>query len=179
MAIAISGTTLTFNDGSGQSTAGFGNMTVLTSNTSWTVPTGVTKCKVTVVGAGGAFQDGNAAGGGGGTSIKLVTGLTPGGTVSVTVGLGVNGSTGGTSSFGSHCSATGGRYGSVGYGGTGTGGDLNMRGGSGDAYYGGSTFFAGRSNQDPSGGYTPSPYGGGSINGSSSGGASGVVVIEY
>ena len=125
---------------------------VFTSSGTFTVPAGVTQVKVTVAGGGGS--GGNArststptprgtnvgsayggGGGGGGVTIKYVTGLTPGGTVSVTVG-----GSSGTSSFGAFCSATGGGTAAAGVGnsstaggagGTGSGGDINITGGVG------------------------------------------------
>lgn len=76
-----------------------------TSSGSFTVPEGVTSVKVTVVGGGGGGSDGSAA------------------------------TSGGTSSFGAHCSATGGAgapnvstTSSPGSGGTGSGGDINVTG---------------------------------------------------
>ena len=79
-------------------------------------------------------------GGAGGTAIKVID-VTSISSVSVTVGGGGTGApngtlstnTGGTSSFGTHCSATGGdRYGGnwgvAGGGGTATGGDINISG---------------------------------------------------
>ena len=107
-----------------------------------------------VLGAGGG-------GGAGGTAIKLIDGASVGSTETITIGTGGaggvamnDGTAGGTSSFGSHCSATGGAGGAhagtshtsvsavnrphVGYhggGGVGTGGDLNLRGGSADKVY--------------------------------------------
>ena len=131
---------------------------VFTSSGTFTVPDGVTRVKVTVAGGGG--NGGNAranfqpsprgggvtsaaggGGGGGGIAIKFVTGLTPGGTVSVTVG-----GAAGTSSFGAFVSATGGgsaaaangvpggggtSFTAGGAGGTGSGGDINITGGAG------------------------------------------------
>ena len=80
-----------------------------TSPGTFTVPSGVTQAKVTVI-AGGGGGGGNiigyggifgGVGGAGGLNINYVTGLTPGGTVSVTVGSGGNPSgAGGTSTFG-------------------------------------------------------------------------------
>lgn len=82
---------------------------VFTASGTWTKPTGLKWAKVTVVG-----------GCGGGTSTSGAPGA------------------GGTSSFGSHCSATGGGggvtsgNGAGGSGGTGSGGDLNVSGQNGD-----------------------------------------------
>jgi hypothetical protein len=114
---------------------------VFTSSGTFTVPAGITAVKVTVVGGGGGgatvSSGGNAGGGGGGggVSIRYVTGLTPSGTVSVTVGsLGSASTGGGTSSFGSSASATGGGGGSGGTGGaggSGSSGDINITGGAG------------------------------------------------
>jgi len=120
------------------------NGQVFTSSGTFTVPTGVTSVKVTVVGGGGnggnasattgraSSTGGGGGGGGGGVAVQFITGLTPGGTVSVTVG-GISG----TSSFGAFCSATGGASaaassGSVasagGVGGTGSGGNFSYTG---------------------------------------------------
>ena len=119
---------------------------VFTSSGTFTIPTGVTAVKVTVVGGGGGGASVSTGtygggGGGGGVAVKNITGLTPGGTVSVTVGGGGAASAaGGTSSFGAYCSATGGAAGgtigvfAVGAaGGVGSGGDLNITGGLGNA----------------------------------------------
>lgn len=110
----------------------------------WTVPSGVTKVYVEVIGGGGgggkrsitsALGAGGGAGGGG-ISRKLVN-VTPGTIIPVTVGVGgagataitTVGATGGSSSFGSHCSASGGfgggSGGGGGTGGVGSGGDFN------------------------------------------------------
>lgn len=131
---------------------GFINMLVVTSTQNWVVPAGVTAAKVTVVGAGGAGggcnnSTGAMRGGGGrsgGVAIKYITGLTPGSTVACTIGAGgtgvVNGSgnSGGTTSFGAYCSATGGGGGSANInvntytasvsGGSGASGDINITG---------------------------------------------------
>lgn len=130
---------------------GMGGQVFSTPGTSnFTVPAGVTAVKVTVVGGGGGggsarggcSTGAGGGGGGGGLSIKYVTGLTPGSTVSVTVGAagtagasGSGGGTGGTSSFGAFCSATGGGGGGAvasggagtrGTQGSGSGGDINL-----------------------------------------------------
>lgn len=89
---------------------------VFTSSGTWSKPSGCAYVEVIVIGGGG---------GGGSRS----------GTTSV------NGSNGGSSSFGSHCSSTGGAGGNaLGYnyttiiGGIGSGGDINIRGGSGNGF---------------------------------------------
>lgn len=128
-----------------------------TGTSTFTVPAGVTAVKVTVVaggGGGGGPQavsgvSASGGGGGGGTAIEWITGLTPGNTVTVTVGAGgtvsagASGGTGGTSSFGAFCSATGGaggvggfNYGAGGAAGTATGGNFNIPGGAGAAAVG-------------------------------------------
>ena len=123
-----------------------------TGTSTFTVPAGVTAVKVTVVAGGGggggpsALGRAGGGGGGGGTASEWVTGLTPGGTVTVTVGAGgtvsagATGGTGGTSSFGAFCSATGGAggvggnvFGGGGAAGTATGGNFNIPGGAGSA----------------------------------------------
>jgi hypothetical protein len=75
------------------------NHQVFTSNGTFTIPTGITAVKVTVVGGGGAgggSTGANMGGGGasGGCGIKWLTGLTPGNTLSVTVGTGGSGASG-------------------------------------------------------------------------------------
>lgn len=102
-------------------TTGLSGMRVFTAGGTWTVPDGVTAARVICVGGGGGSGATNSSvavggcGGGGGYSEKIVTGLTPGEEVTVTVGAGGtagtsggNGGAGGTSSFGSHVSAPGG-----------------------------------------------------------------------
>ena len=72
------------------------NVQVFTSSSTFTIPTGVTKVKVTVVGGGGGgggatVSCGNAAGGGGAagsTAFKWLTSLTQSNTIGVTVGAG-------------------------------------------------------------------------------------------
>lgn len=137
-----------------------GRTQVFTAGGTFTVPAGVTSVEVegwSGGGAGGASNNSTAggtlvgnpgAGGGAGAYFyKRITGLTPGATETVTVGAGgagasgAGGGMGGTTSFGSHASATGGLGGSFGSstvanggaGGAATGGDLNIAGGQGGA----------------------------------------------
>jgi hypothetical protein len=204
------GSGLTITSGVLSSTAGgFGNMQVFTSSGTFTVPAGVTKVKVHVTGGGGgATMEPGTAGGGGGTAIKIISGLTPGASITVTVGGGggpassYNGSgtggTGGTSSFGGYCSATGGAGGvSVsqkgGAGGIGSNGDLNLAGDpgfggdadSGPNPNGGSSFWGGGAlGWDGSSTGNGRNYGGGggATNlgaGTGGAGSGGVVVVEY
>lgn len=136
--------------------------------------------EVEVIGGGGSgggcastttANSSGSGGGGGGYSYKKIANASVGTTETVTVGAGGgaatagnnNGNAGGTTSFGSHCQATGGAAGSGGAsggsnsaggdGGVGSSGDINLSGGKG----GGA-----RSNLDPSNSTVPTPYGGGS-----------------
>jgi len=139
------------------------SQSVFTSASTFTIPTGKTTLKVTVVGGGGGTGSANpqsscqvnasGGGGGGGASITYLTGLTPGNTLTVTVGNGgtagttnaASGGTGGTSSIASGTqtittvSATGGGgspavnqntsiNGAGGSAGTGSGGSANISG---------------------------------------------------
>lgn len=106
-------------------------MQVFTSNGTFYVPDGVTRVKATVVGGGaGGGSLSSRGGGGAGVSIKNISGLTPGAAIAVTVGAaGSGGVNGNSSSFGSYCAASGGF--ANGNGGTATGGDINLVGGSG------------------------------------------------
>lgn len=91
---------------------GLGGMQVFTSNGTFTIPAGKTTVKATVVGGGaggGSVNTGTtyagAGGGGGGTAIKYLTGLTPGNTISVTVGAGGSGGTSGGNGSSGGCSS--------------------------------------------------------------------------
>jgi hypothetical protein len=103
---------------------------LFSANGTFTVPAGVTSLRVTVVGGGGLKScccchctEYALSGGSGGAAIKIINGLTPGQTISVTVG-----GVGGTSSFGTYCSATGAINGSPGVG---VNGDVDLNGSQG------------------------------------------------
>lgn len=129
---------------------GFSQIQTFNSSGTFVVPTGVTRVRATVIGAGGAggthASIPSGGGGAGGQAIRIISGLTPGAAISVTVGAsgvapsggatGVGG-TGGSSSFGVYVSATGGQGGGGGSatttaagggGGYGVGGDVNYAG---------------------------------------------------
>lgn len=120
-----------------------------TASGTWTKPAGVTQIRVQLVGGGGG-SGGNAESGGAGGYCEKIIDVTSVTSVAITVGLGGNSSTynvvnypGGTTSFGSFCSASGGG-GSCpvvsrhcgGVGGLGVGGDLNLYGGGGTGHDG-------------------------------------------
>lgn len=141
--------------------AGFARITRFTASGNWTVPAGVTRARVRVWGGGGGGGGNGTAGaggggGGGGYAEDIITGLTPGASITITVGAGGtagantgtassnNGGAGGTSSFGASLSATGGSggggsassAGAAGTGGSGSGGGsgaILATGGSGSA----------------------------------------------
>ena len=162
---------------------------LFTTSGNFTVPPGVSRVRVTVVGGGssGGFFDGGESGtpsyliggSGGGTAIKVISGLTAGQVIPVTVGAGGVPSPGtgigGTSSFGAFCSATGGGA----TGGNGVGGDINLPGGVGQTVpinQGVGSSMAGGSALSAAS-RAAAIYGGAS--GSSSAGAQGVVIVEY
>ena len=94
---------------------GFSNMAVFTSDTTWTIPAGITKIKATLVGGGGAggsatyVTDGN---GGAGVGSYLTSGTQT--ITQIYAGPGIGGAPGGTTPQGA--------------GGNATGGDLNIKG---------------------------------------------------
>lgn len=178
---------------------GFSNIAVFTSSGTWSVPSGITKCKVTVTGAGGS--SGATGGNAGGTAIKILS--LSGGSATITVGAGAINNPGGTSSFvysATTVSATGGGIG--GYTtpsstfGNGSGGDINIKGGGGQGYGAGTNDPGGNGGASYWGGggsgarFGSAPYnagqaygsGGGGYGydgGSSAAGQDGVIVIEY
>lgn len=207
--------------GSGSTTniSNFLDMTVYKTagSQNFTVPAGVTMLKVTVTGGGGAggtgsgstggSMTGGGGGGGGGTVIEILRDVVPGTVIPVTVGAGgicgtgIEPTNGGSSSFGSYCSATGGvagdSFGSGGAGGVGSGGDLNISGQGGGAGSqpseaitisgtGGSSYYgAGGAGVTSNGlhfGEDARGYGAGGsggVGGHGGNGSSGVVTIEY
>ena len=183
---------------------GFANMQVFTSGTStWTIPAGITACKITVIGGGGTGGNGfnsgcsntsGGGGGGGGTAIKYFTGLTPANTLSYTVGaIGSTSSVSSGTQTISTISATGGSnggagtssaFGAGGAGGLGAGGTLNIKGGGGAGgvtSLGGvgasSTMGGGGINGGVGGAYGGG--GGGVATGVGANGSAGVIIIEY
>jgi hypothetical protein len=114
---------VTFPDNTLQTTAaiagapgfgGFQNMVIYSSSTVWICPATTTRVRATVVGGGGGSSPNGEdtwVGGHAGYAIGIYT-VVPGTSYSVTVGLGGRGepgpSSGGTSSFSTFCSATGG-----------------------------------------------------------------------
>lgn len=136
--------------------------TVFTANGTWTNMGDANYIVVHLLGAGGGgggaqsisatgYGSAGGSGAGGGGSIKYILATSLGATEAVSIGAGgtagastpTSGSTGGTSSFGAFCSASGGQGGQLciintpntagpaAQGGIGTGGDVNFRGGSG------------------------------------------------
>ena len=180
------------------------NGQVFTSNGTFTIPTGTTRIKVTVVGGGGGGCDGGGfgqnatrgAGGGGGTAIKYLTGLTPGNTLAVTIGAGGTtntqpGGNGGNSTVASGTQSittitggggVGGQISTNTDGGAGTNGDINIPGGTGlYGGLGGETTYGGGSG---AGAFAQAGklYGGGGtsqFNAIGAVGAAGVVIFEW
>lgn len=171
---------------------GFSNVTLLTAGTSWTIPDGVTRWKVTLVGAGG--QGGGCpttrqrignGGGSGGVAIKVFSKVD--GQNSMSYSIGIGGSTAGTNATGQSGTSTTATYNSLtatanggaggltsgtenggGDGGSATNGDINLigfKGSSGGASNSNNTALHGE------GGSSPLGFGqGGTYNGIVSGG---------
>lgn len=153
VAPSTTGNVLTSNGTSWVSSAPSGGgsllrQTVFTASGTWTKGAGTTKILAQGVGGGGGGGGGgyfSSGGGAGGYASKFVN-VTSISTVSVTIGSGgaggssANGTSGGTTSFGSHFTCNGGnggQYSSVyptikgGLGGSASGGDVNISGGCG------------------------------------------------
>jgi hypothetical protein len=194
-------------------TPGYAFSQAFTTGGTFIVPNQVTRLRVTVVGAGGAggscasgSTQGGGGGGAGGRGKLWLSGVTSGALIPVTVGAsGVavgagTGLPGGSSSFGTYCTATGGA------GGTPATGGASGIGGSGGGVSGASVAYPGSSGTDavpgvarggdgggPGGGKGTSGTGpganaaswgggGGGASGSGSGGGSGgggLVIVEW
>ena len=139
---------------------------IFTTSGTFTIPAGVTAVKVTLTGGGGAGAGGSGAsasngsgGGAGGTAIKWLSGLTPGNTLTVTVGSGGTGVSNAPGNNGTASTVASGTQtittltGGSGFGapnavqpgspGGATNGDLNLPGGIGTGQGGGSTTVGG------------------------------------
>jgi hypothetical protein len=149
-------------------------MQVFASPGTFTTPATTTKIKVTVVGGGGGGVPGPTTGSGGGGGAIYVGPVSASTPYPVTVGAGgALNTSGGTSSFASLASATGG-VAPTNIGGIGTTGTLQFAGDSGSANGGGGSFFGGGGNIPGANGRN---YGGGASNSGTGGG--GVVVVEF
>jgi hypothetical protein len=196
------------------------NIIPFPSSTAWTVPAGVTsikraRCWGAGGGGGGSFGAGSGGSGGGGGAYAEAINIpvTPGASITVTVGAAgaagagtpTNGGAGGTTSFGSYCSAGGGGGGYSGTGalqstfqgagGTATIGSVLLSGaGGGNAYTTGANYGGGIGGQSPFGAGSPSlnlntagangsfPGGGanaGAIGNGGGAGGAGFIIIEY
>ena len=103
----------------------FGGNGTTTATYTWTVPPGVGAVRARCFGGGGGHANGT---GGGAFTMKAIYDLTGVTSVAITVGAGGSSSAGGTSSFGSYCSATGGPI-TASTVATASGGDINYNGG--------------------------------------------------
>lgn len=156
---------------------GFSNQVSFSVSGTWTVPNGVTRCRVRVWGAGGGGggsngTQGGGGGGGGGYSESVIAGLVAGSQHAITVGAGGtagangggSGGNGGQSGFGGVVVASGG------LGGTGGAGSAPYAGGQGGTGSAGTIVMAG---QHGNGGGAPAvPTGGCAANGGGGGGGS-------
>jgi len=200
-AITESGGTLTY-----VKSGGLKSRQIFTATGTWNKPSGITTIKVQVQGSGGGGGSWQTGGGAGGYGEKLID-VTSISSETVTVGEPGAGGTnaaqvGGTVSFGSHVTATGGQVhhsgttNNPGTGGNCSGGDINMKGGGGLTSHtgeatmcsaGGASFFGGgppgRYNATPQDGNTEGGAygtGGASAEGSGHGGdgVKGVIIVE-
>jgi len=119
-----------------------GGSAVFTTSGTFVVPAGITSLKVLVIGGGAGSRgttntgNGSGGGGGGGCGLRYIRDLTPGTSITVTIGAGgAPVAAGGTSSFGGYISATGGNVGGAtssgvsgtgGTAGTSSGADFNF-----------------------------------------------------
>jgi hypothetical protein len=198
---------------------GFGSgVQSITSSSTFVVPYGVSQIEVEVWGAGsGSYASSNTypsgGGSGGGYARKRVSGLNAGQVIPVTIGLGGAAGTsssppmpGGTSSFGSYLSATGGGLNPLAtltapwlgasVQGIGIGGDINVAGSTGSnginniggaggaaALGGGATYVAtsfATTGQTPGGGASGAGTGlGGNTSQSGAAGAPGLVIVRW
>ncbi len=193
-------------------TYGFQNLQLITATSNFTVPAGVYLIKIIAVGAGGggsnsigttpgANNSSGAGGGAGGCAFGYYL-VTPGQVIAITIGSGGAAQTaGGTTTVTGFCSATGGQGTGFatansspgGVGGTATGGQLNLAGGTGSDGQNGAftgfgngaaSIFGGQGRAGFTGGVNGQAYGaggGGSYGGVGTGGsgANGVVIVEY
>ena len=186
MAVTLGSSGIAFSNGSTQ-TSNYPqdrgrpiSITQFTSSGTYTVPSNCRKIFVQLVGGGGGSAGYNEAGGAGGYAEGFYD-VSPGASYTVTIGGGGGGvgyyagaGRGGTTSFSSLISATGG-YGANnnyshggGHGGSGSGGQVNLDGGTGTGHGnsashgqpagGGASFFGGPGGQYRS--TTPSNYSG-------------------
>ncbi|PJI76626.1 autotransporter-like protein, partial [Polynucleobacter brandtiae] len=179
--------TLASIDSTGSGAGGSATQTI-TSTGNWTVPTGVSSVTLYALGGGGGGS-GDAAGGGGGGGASIATiSVSAGQIASITVGAGGSGTTTGTAGSGVNTTISlagitvtgGGGRGAIGStggaGGIGSGGTINLTGGAGSNFAGGSSVNG--SSGASSGAYGSAGGGGGMKDGGSSsnftlGGASG------
>lgn len=188
MTTTVKTTGVLFPDGSLQTSASPPSTslsyTLYTSGSNnWTCPEGITKVLAIVIGGGGGGGSSND-GGFGGYAIGVVSGLTPGGSYTATVGAGgAAGVSGGTSSFIDAITATGGAH-SGGADGAGSGGNFS------NGITNTNGFFAQSLRIRPegsgasavaystSGAYVPGSAGG-DIGGTAAGGVGGAVLLIY